>query len=94
MVKALIAFRIICGLGRDAQFDCGTRILRVIHGRDARATRILSRRPEVVSEKAAPALLVGPMSRLGLDNLRCGTVILDSSGVYLLAARPVPGFAN
>src|SRR5260370_16699326 len=38
MVKALIAFRIIGSSGGDAKFGYGTRILRVIHGRDARAT--------------------------------------------------------
>src|SRR6266436_1594625 len=38
MVKALIAFRIIGSSGGDAKFGYGMRILRVIHGRDARAT--------------------------------------------------------
>src|SRR5713226_3241870 len=38
MVKALIAFRIIGSSGGDAKFGYGTRILRVIPGRDARAT--------------------------------------------------------
>ena len=44
VVKTLIAFRIICGLGETLRLVVARRILRVIHGRDARATPHLTTR--------------------------------------------------
>ncbi len=62
MVKALIAFRIIGSSGGDAKFGYGTRILRVIHGRDARATSHLITHARSCRRKNLPRESVGKKS--------------------------------
>src|SRR5476651_1555516 len=93
MVKALIAFRIVSGLGcRCIRGPAGLSVKRGETGR-APITRTLLRHLSTHGRSCKRKSRAHPDRRadvsISLDNLRCGAVILANSGVYLLAARPV-----